>query len=64
MGSGRVLETLPLDAYQKHSPLFEGDVYQAVDLDVCVSKRISAGGTCVAEVEKQIAYVRQMIKEK
>ena len=60
IATGRVLETLPLDAYRKHSPLFDEDVYQAVDLDVCVSKRISAGGTCVAEVEKQIAYVKSL----
>ena len=61
IASGRVLETLPLDAYRSHSPLFDEDVYQAVDLDVCVSKRISAGGTCVAEVEKQIAFVKEQL---
>ncbi|MBQ9196147.1 MAG: argininosuccinate lyase [Clostridia bacterium] len=63
IASGRVLETLPLEAYRKHSPLFDEDVYQAVDLDVCVGKRISSGGTCVAEVEKQIAFVREALKE-
>ena len=54
-----VLETYPLEDYQKYSPLIEEDVYSAVDLSVCVEKRISLGGTSVASVYEQIAYVRK-----
>lgn len=59
-----VLETYPLEDYQKHSPLIEEDVYNAVDLSVCVEKRISLGGTSVASVEQQIAFVRNQIATK
>ena len=56
-----VLENYPIDDYQKHSPLIEADVYSAVDLSVCVEKRISLGGTSVASVREQIAYVREKL---
>ena len=58
-----VLEELPLEAYQAYSDLFDIDLYQQIDLLNCVEKRISEGGTSVASVEKQIAYVRQSIYE-
>lgn len=58
MADGCVLETLPLEVYQSYSPLFGEDVYQDIDLRTCMEKRISEGGTSVASVEAQIAYVR------
>ena len=57
-----VLENYPIADYQKHSPLIEADVYSAVDLSVCVEKRISLGGTSVASVREQIAYVREQLE--
>ena len=57
----RVLEELPLEAYKAHSDLFAEDLYHEIDLTTCVEKRISEGGTSVASVEKQIAYVRTKI---
>jgi len=56
---GLVLETLPLSEYQKYSELFAEDLYQDIDLLTCVEKRISEGGTSVASVEAQIAYVKE-----
>ena len=56
-----VLENYPIADYQKHSPLIEADVYSAVDLSVCVEKRISLGGTSVTSVRQQIAYVREQL---
>ena len=58
---GTVLEDLPLEAYKAHSDLFEEDLYHDIDLLTCVEKRISLGGTSVASVEMQIAYVKQHI---
>jgi len=58
---GTVLEELPLSVYREYSPLFEEDVYNDIDLVTCVEKRISEGGTSVASVEKQIAYVREVM---
>ncbi len=56
-----VLEDLPLDTYKQYSELFDQELYTAIDLMVCVEKRISEGGTSVASVEKQINYVREIL---
>ena len=56
-----VLEDLPLDTYQQYSDLFDTDLYEAIDLMVCVEKRISKGGTSVASVEAQINYVKEVL---
>ena len=61
MAEGQVLETLPLEVYQSFSALFEADLFTAIDLKVCVEKRLSEGGTSVASVEKQIAYVNEVL---
>ena len=59
ISEGLVLETLPLSEYQKYSELFAEDLYNDIDLLTCVEKRISEGGTSVASVEAQIAYVKE-----
>ena len=59
ISEGLVLETLPLSEYQKYSELFEEDLYKDIDLLTCVEKRISEGGTSVASVDAQIAYVKE-----
>ena len=55
--TGKTLETLSLEEYRSFSPLIQDDVYEAVDLGNCVARRISAGGTSAASVEKQIEYL-------
>ena len=57
-----VLEELPLNTYKNYSELFDSDLYIDIDLMTCVEKRISEGGTCVASVKNQIAYVKQRLK--
>ena len=59
IAGGKTLETMTVADYQRYSPLFGEDVYAAIDLDACVRRRTSAGGTSVSSVETQIAYVRQ-----
>ena len=61
IAQGKVLETLTLEEYQEFSDLFEADLYQEIDLLTCVEKRISEGGTSVASVEAQIAYVKERV---
>lgn len=61
IASGEVLETLPLEKYRALSELIDEDVYDAVDLDNCVVRRISAGGTSPQSVEKQIEYARDLL---
>ncbi len=59
---GIVLETMPLDEYKKQSELFDEDLFEEISLKTCVEKRISAGGTGIESVEKQIDYLRDYIK--
>ena len=58
---GTTLEALPLSVYREFSPCFDEDVYQAIDLDACVEKRRSYGGTAPASVQKQIASLRAQL---
>ena len=61
IAEGQVLETLPLEVYKSYSELFEADLYEDVDLEVCVKKRISEGGTSQASLDAQIAYVEERL---
>lgn len=63
MAEGKVLETLTLEEYQAFSPLFEESLYQEIDLNTCVQKRISEGGTSLASVEAQIQFVKAFLKD-
>jgi len=55
--SGKILENLPLEEYRRFTPLADEDVYDAISLENCVSRRISAGGTSAGSVEKQIEFL-------
>ena len=61
MEKGCSLEELPLEEYKAVSPAVEEDVYQAIDLYACMEGRRSEGGTSVRSVEKQIAYLREVL---
>ncbi|MEE0809074.1 MAG: argininosuccinate lyase [Acutalibacteraceae bacterium] len=56
-----VLEDLPISEYKKHSELFQDDLYDAINLENCVARRISKGGTSVKSVEEQIKFVKEML---
>ncbi len=56
-----VLDSYPLESYQRHSPLFERDLYEEIALETCVNKRLSEGGASPASVKKQIAYLREVL---
>lgn len=56
--TGKTLETLPLDEYKKISDVFDEELYSAIDLNVCVEKRISLGATSPKSVENQINFAR------
>ena len=58
-----VLEELPLEVYREYSPLFDESLYAEIDLDACVAKRISEGGTSPDSVAAQIKYVRGQLAE-
>ena len=52
---GLTLEELPLEAYREASPVFDEDLYKALDLDACVLRRSSQGGTAPEQVDAQLA---------
>ena len=54
---GKTLEELSLEEYAAFSDKFGDDVYDAISLRACVSRRISEGGTGAASVEKQIRFI-------
>ena len=58
MENGFVLEDLPLEKYREFCELTDEGVYDAVNLENCVSRRTSEGGTSISSVEKQIASAR------
>ena len=51
----KVLEELTLDAFKGYSPLFEQDIFEAIDLVHCCEGRTSYGGPGAASVKGQIA---------
>ena len=61
MKNGFVLQNYPIEKYKEFSELFDDDIYKAVNLEECVNKRMSFGGTGVRSVENQISVVRAKI---
>jgi len=57
------LDEMSLDAYKKHSDVFEEDLYEEISLETCVKKRISAGSTGYESVAYQIEYVVKFLSE-
>ncbi len=60
---GETLDSLPLDIYQKYSPLFAADLYADIDMTACVQKRCSEGGTSAQSLEKQLDIVRSFLAQ-
>ena len=60
---GLTLETLPIEEYKAVCDLFCEDVYKAIDLDECVSKRTVKGGPAPECVLKEIAAMEKKLSE-
>ena len=60
----KTLETLSIEEYKSFSDLFEGDVYDAINLFNCVQKRKVIGGPAKETVLKQIESVNVFLKER
>lgn len=59
-----IFETLPLEAYQSYSSLFDEEIYEAVDLIHCVNERKVYGGPSEESVLRQIDGIRQFLKNR
>uniref|UniRef100_UPI004025EAC3 argininosuccinate lyase n=1 Tax=Eubacterium sp. TaxID=142586 RepID=UPI004025EAC3 len=56
------LETLPIEEYKKICPLFDDEVYTAINLEKCVADRLVPGGPSKESVEVQIKAAKDFIK--
>ena len=63
IAADKTLEELTLEEFKTYSPLFEQDVYHAIDLTTCCEGRTSYGGPAKASVLDQIAKVRGKLAE-
>ena len=61
IAAGETLDTLPLESYKAAHEAFEADIYDAIDLLTCVSKRTVEGGPAPVMVAKQIAWTREQL---
>ena len=62
--AGKTLEELTLPELQAAHPLFDADVYEAIDLKTCVGQRNSYGGPSVAGTTKQLEILNTFLKER
>lgn len=57
----KVLKDLSLSEFKEMSPLFEADIYGALDIENCVRNRRSYGATGYDEVARQVAHAEEAI---
>lgn len=55
------LADLPLEDYKEMNPLFEDDIYEALNPYNAVERRTSAGGTGFSQVKSQIGKAKELI---
>ncbi|MBR7072840.1 MAG: argininosuccinate lyase [Eubacterium sp.] len=60
---GLTLETLSVEEYKNVCSLFDEGVYDAINLETCVMKRLSEGAPSPESVEKQVKFTLAKIKE-
>lgn len=59
----KTLESLSIAEYRSFSDLFDNDIYTAIDLDNCVSKRTSRGGTGKESINIQLEIIKKALSE-
>lgn len=58
---GKTLENLSVEEYASFDPIFDEEVYEAVDMLNCVSRRKSSGAPSEKEVKGEIASLKAFI---
>ena len=61
IAEGKTLETMTLDEYRALSPVFDEDVYAAIDMAACVAGRKVHGGPAEESVRMQLGKVRAFL---
>ena len=57
------LEDMTLEEFQSISPVFQQDIYEAIDLKTCVEKRLTIGGPGKAAMEQVITVYEQSLNQ-
>lgn len=60
---GISLDELPLEEYQKISPVFESDIYEAISMQTCVEKRMTCGAPGSQAMEQVIALNEEYLND-
>ena len=60
---GISLDELPLEEYQKVSPVFQGDIYEAIAMKTCVEKRNTIGAPGEAAMNQVITANEKYLQE-
>lgn len=55
------LEVLGLECYQKVSPVFTEEIYEALAYENCIKKKTSSGSTAYVEVERMLEAAREWL---
>jgi argininosuccinate lyase len=64
ISNNKTLETLTMDEYKSMSPVFDEDVYKAIDLETCVNLRKVPGGPAYESVKAQLESISKFISER
>ena len=56
------LDDMTLEEYQKISPVFEEDIYEAISLETCVEKRETIGAPSRSSMEQVIVINEEYLK--
>ena len=59
--AGITLEDMTLEQYRTYSEYFEEDIYNAIDMRVCLNVRTSEGGPALPSVQKQLSDVKAIL---
>ena len=57
------LDELPLEEYQKISPVFEDDIYEAISLETCVNKRVTIGAPGQTVMKETLSVYQKYMDE-
>lgn len=60
---GIALDNLPLEEYQKISPAFGEDIYDAISMETCVNKRVTAGAPGRTAMEEEVAECKKYLAQ-
>lgn len=61
ISDNKTLETFSINGYKEFSDLFGEDIYDAISLENCVTRRISKGGTSPQSAQSQIELIEKLL---